>query len=132
MTTPSQTAASPATEPAPSPFALFQSWQAEMQRALLQTSRTFEVLNAQQPAKVGQTPRDVVWKRGTAQLYHYRRTTDTVYPLPLLMVHSLVAKPYILDLIPGNSFVEFLVNQGFDIYLIDWGTPRPEDKNLLL
>jgi len=27
---------------------------------------------------------------------------------------------------------EFLPNQGFDVYLVDWGTPRPEDRTLTL
>ncbi len=109
-----------------------QQFQAELQRAMLQSMRTLEVLSARDEANVGKTPKDVLWKRGTAQLYRYRRTTADVYPVPLLMVHSLVSKPYILDLIPGNSFIEYLVGQGIDVYLIDWGTPRPEDKSLTL
>jgi len=39
-------------------------------------------------------------------------------------------RPYILDLRPGHSFVEFLVSRGYDVYLLDWGVPGPEDKNL--
>jgi polyhydroxyalkanoate synthase len=39
-------------------------------------------------------------------------------------------RPYILDLRPGHSFVEFMVNQGYDLYFLDWGSPGPEDKNL--
>ncbi len=39
-------------------------------------------------------------------------------------------RPYILDLRPGHSFVEYMVNQGYDLYLLDWGAPGPEDKNL--
>ena len=45
---------------------------------------------------------------------------------------SLVSKSYILDLAPGQSLVEFLVSKGFDVYMIDWGTPRDVDKNLRL
>ncbi len=119
----------PATLPG---FELIRAWQSEMQRAMLQTAKTFDILTSQQGAKVGLTPKDVIWQRGTAKLYRYRATTETVHPVPLLMVHSLISKPYILDLIPGNSFIEYLVGQGFDVYMIDWGTPRAEDKNLRL
>ncbi|MHB8576707.1 MAG: alpha/beta fold hydrolase [Dehalococcoidia bacterium] len=128
-------ASATAAMPAPGIFnggAAFTQMQEELQRSLLQSIRTFEVLTARDEAKVGQTPKDVIWKRGVSALYHYRATTETVHPLPLLMVHSLISKPYILDLIPGNSFIEYLVSQGFDVYLIDWGTPRPEDKELRL
>ncbi len=31
---------------------------------------------------------------------------------------------------PGNSLVEYLVNQGFDVYLLDWGVPGDEDASL--
>jgi polyhydroxyalkanoate synthase len=36
----------------------------------------------------------------------------------------------VLDLRPGHSFVEYMLNQGYDIYLLDWGIPGPEDKDL--
>ena len=47
------------------------------------------------------------------QLYRYR----SGIPLgpPILLVMSLVSKPYVLDLRPGNSFVEALVGAGFDV-----------------
>ena len=44
------------------------------------------------------------------------------------MVYALINKPYILDLTKGGSFIEYLVNRGFDVYLLDWGTPGIEDK----
>lgn len=83
-------------------------------------------------AAVGRTPKDVVWKRNKARLYRYRARRATLNPTPLLLVHSLVSRSYILDLIPGNSFVEYLVEQGFDVYLTDWGIPTAEDRGLRL
>ena len=50
--------------------------------------------------------------------------------MPLLLVFALMNKPYILDLRPGNSFIEYMVKQGYDVYLLDWGAPGPEDKDL--
>jgi polyhydroxyalkanoate synthase len=35
-------------------------------------------------------------------------------------VFSLVSKSYILDLQPGNSFVEHLQSAGLDVFLLDW------------
>ena len=51
-------------------------------------------------------------------------------PVPVLLVYALIDRPFILDLIPGNSFVEYLVEQGFDVYLLDWGIPGDEDHAL--
>ena len=74
----------------------------------------------------------MVHGRGTLRLYHYRARVDEVYRTPILLVMSLISKPYILDLAPGQSLVEFLLDRGFDVYMVDWGTPRPEDKRLRL
>jgi class III poly(R)-hydroxyalkanoic acid synthase PhaC subunit len=47
-----------------------------------------------------------------------------------LLVYALILRPYKLDLIPGNSLVEYLVSEGFDVYLLDWGIPGDKDRNL--
>ena len=59
------------------------------------------------------------------------RSGETRFPVPVLLVYALIDRPFILDLIPGNSFVEYLVQQGFDVYLLDWGVPGEEDRALL-
>ena len=38
-----------------------------------------------------------------------------------MIVHSLVSRSYVLDLYPGNSAIAFLLGQGLDVYLLDWG-----------
>ena len=103
----------------------------EVERTIQRGLKGLEYISTGDPA-VGLTPKDVIHKRGTLQLYHYRAQTDEVYRVPLLLIMSLVSKPYILDLAPGQSFVEYLVQQGFDVYMIDWGVPRSEDKRLKL
>jgi polyhydroxyalkanoate synthase len=83
-------------------------------------------------AQTGQTPKEVVWTKNKAQLYHYAPVTPKQFPVPILLVYALINRPYILDLMPGNSFVEFLVGQGFDVYMLDWGIPGDEDQSLRL
>ncbi len=41
-------------------------------------------------------------------------------------------RPHVLDLRPGHSFVEYMTRHGYDLYLLDWGAPGPEDRNLRL
>lgn len=76
------------------------------------------------------TPKELIYARGTMRLYHYLPQTSEVYRVPVVLVMSLVSKPYIFDLTPGQSFVEYLLRAGFDVYLIDWGTPRSEHRSL--
>jgi polyhydroxyalkanoate synthase len=45
------------------------------------------------------------------------------------LVYALINKPFIFDLVPGRSFVEHMLDQGFDVYLLDWGEPGPEDRH---
>lgn len=83
-------------------------------------------------APIAQTPKRAVWRLNKATLYRYapqvppekRRKT------PLLLVFAIMNRPYVLDLRPGHSFVEYMLRHGHDVYLLDWGIPGPEDKNM--
>ncbi len=83
-------------------------------------------------AAIAQTPKEVVWTLNKAKLYRYIpvQPKERRHPIPLLMAFALMNRPSILDLRPGHSFVEFMVQKGYDVYLLDWGVPGPEDKNL--
>jgi len=81
--------------------------------------------------RVGMTPADVVHRENKWRLLRYRpRKEGLAYRTPILMVPSLINRHYVLDLMPGKSFVEWLVKRGHDIYMIDWGTPEAEDRYL--
>ena len=81
-------------------------------------------------AQTGQSPKEIIWTKNKARLYHYLPTFEPRFPVPILMVYSLINRSYILDLTPGNSLVEYLISLGFDVYLLDWGTPGDEDASL--
>ncbi len=104
----------------------------EATRTVERTRRSIEVLLGRRGPEVGLTPKDVLYSKGTMKLYRYHPQTDDVYRVPIVLVMSLISKPYILDLAPGQSFVEYLLKQGFDVYMIDWGYPRAEDSKLRL
>ncbi len=101
-----------------------------VKRNLDRFRRSADVLLNRDPPVVGATPKDVVYAKGTARLYRYRPVTDEVYRIPIVLVMSLISKPYILDLSPGQSLVEYLLREGFDVFMVDWGVPRPEDNRL--
>jgi poly[(R)-3-hydroxyalkanoate] polymerase subunit PhaC len=79
------------------------------------------------------TPREVVWTRNKTKLYRYRSADSgggERRAVPVLLIYGFVLKPYIFDLVPGNSLVEYLVKEGFDVYLLDFGIPGEEDAGL--
>lgn len=80
---------------------------------------------------VGATPADVVHRENKWRLLRYRaRPEGLAFDTPVLLVPSLINRHYVLDLQPGRSLVEFLVERGHDVFIIDWGTPGPEDRYL--
>lgn len=81
---------------------------------------------------VGMTEKETVWQEGHVKLYRYKSQTPDVAKPPFFMVYALINKPFVLDLQPGNSLIEFLVKNGQDVYLLDWGEPVEEDKYLSL
>lgn len=103
----------------------------EIERTILRQVKGLDYLTSDH-SDAGQTPRREIYRRGTLRLYHYLPQTDEVYRVPVLLLMSLVSKSYIFDLAPGQSLVEYLVREGYDVYLIDWGVPRAEDKHLRL
>ncbi|MEA2211393.1 MAG: poly[(R)-3-hydroxyalkanoate] polymerase subunit PhaC [Solirubrobacteraceae bacterium] len=80
-------------------------------------------------AAIGQTPRDVVWTHRETTLYRYRSNARE-RPIPVLLVFALINRPEIFDLRRGSSFVEFLLADGFDVFLVDWGVPDEEDADM--
>jgi polyhydroxyalkanoate synthase len=98
----------------------------DLERSLLRARNGVRYVRGSSKPKVGATPKDTVWRRGRAQLWRYRGGAVRYGP-PVLIVHSLVSRSYILDLRPSHSAVEFLVNAGFDVFMLDWGVPDELD-----
>ncbi|MGO4711392.1 PHA/PHB synthase family protein [Bradyrhizobium sp. 2TAF24] len=103
--------------------------QQEVQRAIQRSIKGVEYFNSSAPV-LGTTPKDVLASRGTMNLYHYRPLADEIYRVPLLIVMATTNRGYILDMVPGQSLIEFLLKRGFDVYMLDWSAPRPDEKNL--
>lgn len=81
-------------------------------------------------AETGRTPKEVIWTKNKARLYHYEPAREKRFRVPILIIYALINRPYVMDLMPGNSLVEYLSHHGFDVYMLDWGTPGDEDKDL--
>ena len=84
-------------------------------------------------AKVSITPSECVHRENKWRLLRYKASPEgRVYKRPILMVPSLINRHYVLDLAEGKSMVAYLVDQGHDVFIMDWGTPGREDKYLTL
>ena len=110
----------------PNPMDVLDRVRRDVERNALRARNGIRLVAGVSPPGVGQTPKEVVWRHGRCELWRYRNDNVRISP-PLLIVFSLVSRSYILDLAPGNSFVERLLAAGFDVYLLDWGVPDERD-----
>ncbi len=78
------------------------------------------------------TPSKIVCREDKTRLLRYFPKDEATAKIPVLLVPSLINKYYILDLLPTKSYVEFLVGQGFSVYLLDWGVPDETDRGVTL
>ncbi len=83
---------------------------------------------SEEDIQFGLTPKDVIAQEENIALYRYRPLVEQVHPVPMLLSYALVNRPYMVDLQPDRSLVKALLEQGIDVYLIDWGYPRRVDR----
>jgi polyhydroxyalkanoate synthase len=113
--------------PSLAPADLLNRVQRDVERAAQRSRNGLRYAAGTSRPKLGQTPKDVVWSWHKAELWRYRND-DIKVKTPVVIVHSLVSRSYILDLYPGNSAVAFLLKEGLDVFLLDWGVPDEADS----
>ena len=89
-----------------------------------------KVAQAMQRVRVGATPSHIVSREDNVRLLRYEHDVEKRYATPLLFVFALVNRPYILDLRPGKSVVRHFLDQGMDVFNVDWGVPSDGDRHL--
>jgi polyhydroxyalkanoate synthase subunit PhaC len=75
------------------------------------------------------TPGSVIYRDEVFELIQYTPQHGTVYQRPVLMVPPQVNKYYALDLSPGRSLYEYLLQRGFQVYGISWRNPTKEQRD---
>ena len=81
---------------------------------------------------VGTTPSEIIYTEDKMKLIHYIPAVEKPYSVPVLVVYALVNRYYILDLQPDKSVIKKLLDEGFDVYVIDWGYPSGVDRYLTI
>ncbi|MCY4446335.1 MAG: class I poly(R)-hydroxyalkanoic acid synthase [Rhodobacteraceae bacterium] len=65
----------------------------------------------------------VVARNKLFELLQYSPKTETVKELPLLVIPPWINKYYVLDLRHDNSFINYMVEQGFTVFVVSWNNP---------
>ncbi|OUD15757.1 alpha/beta hydrolase [Thioflexithrix psekupsensis] len=100
----------------------------------LQTDLSYKTIRMvdETPFKVGEniatTRGQVVYRNELFELLQYAPKTETVHHIPLLFVPPWINKFYVLDL-GKRSLVQYLLEQGYTVFMISWRNPPPEMGN---
>ena len=105
----------------PSPQRIrFQKRYRNLKRRLL--DRKSLILSEQLPYQIVST-----FNKASVRYYASQQNTKRI---PLVLVSPLAAKLAIYDLFPYRSLVRYLSDEGFDVYLVDWGQLDRTDSHL--
>ncbi len=103
----------------------------EIETAALRARNGIQYLTLDKSEGLQPTPRTLVASRDKVKLWRYA-SENKRYEEPVLVFLGLVSRSYVLDLLPGKSYVNSLCEAGFDVYLLDWGQPdAAESENTL-
>lgn len=101
---------------------------------LIDFSRKFAqgipALQAAAGVEVGCSAKEAVFRTDRITLYRYKPIARPAGVTPVLISYALVNRPYMMDLQHDRSLIRRLLEQGLDIYLIDWGYPDGADRFL--
>jgi polyhydroxyalkanoate synthase len=93
-------------------------------------AKGYETLQNIKTVDVAVTPKELVWQRDKVKLYHYTRETPAKCKIPVLVSFAMLNRHDVLDLQPDRSLMKKLLEEGLDIYIMDWGYPTQADKYL--
>jgi len=100
----------------------------EMANLSRNLNKSYEALNKITDVEIAATPKTAVYNEDKLTLYRYDRSTPATFKTPVLIVYALVNTYKMLDLQPDRSYIKNLLDNGLDVYLIDWGFPTRGDR----
>ncbi len=104
----------------------------DAEKARTRAEKASEVLLGPLETEIATTPYDVVYEEDRVKLKHYKPATKIQLKRPLLLVYALINRETMLDLQPGKSVVQNFLQEGIDLYMIDWGYPTRKDRYLTI
>ncbi|MFV0535393.1 MAG: alpha/beta fold hydrolase [Cumulibacter sp.] len=106
---------------------VFSALRQELTTASRRARNTVTYLRTERSEGLNPTPRVLVGSREKVKLWKYP-SKNKRYREPIVVFLGLVSRSYVLDLMPGKSFVGQLGDAGYDVYVVDWGQPDQQES----
>ncbi len=104
----------------------------DTEKAQIRSHKASEMLLSDLNTDLATTPCEVVHQEDRVKLKYYQPPQKNKYKTPLLIVYALINRETMLDLQPDRSVVQTLLDNGVEIYMIDWGYPTRKDRFLTI
>lgn len=78
---------------------------------------------------LGTSEGQVIYREDILELIQYKPKTEKVFKRPVFIIPPQINKFYIWDLAPGRSAVEFLLEQGHQVFIVSWRNPGEEHSD---
>jgi polyhydroxyalkanoate synthase subunit PhaC len=104
----------------------------DTEKAQARFRKASDVLLGPLDTAIATTPCEVVYEEDRVKLKHYLPVRETELKTPLLVVYALINRETMLDLQPGRSVVRSFLENGIDLYMVDWGYPTRKDRFLTI
>ena len=104
----------------------------EMTKTSEKLVKGYELLSKMDEVEIATTPKELVWQKDLVKLYHYKRETPATCKIPVLVSFAIMNRHDVLDLQPDRSLIKKLLEEGLDIYIMDWGYPQRQHRYLTM
>ena len=95
-------------------------------------AKGYETLQHIDKVEIGTTPKELVWQSDKIKMFHYVRETPAKCATPVLVSFAMLNRHDVLDLQPDRSLMKKLLDEGLDIYIMDWGYHNKSDRYLTM
>ncbi len=95
-------------------------------------AKGYQTLQELGDVEVGASPKELVWSCDKIKMYHYLRDTPAKCATPVLVSFAMLNRHDVLDLQPDRSLMKKLIDEGLDIYIMDWGYHNKSDRYITM
>ncbi|TAE82944.1 MAG: class I poly(R)-hydroxyalkanoic acid synthase [Alphaproteobacteria bacterium] len=79
---------------------------------------------------IAATPGHVIFQNHLMQILHYTPRTEHVRPTPMLLIPAWINKFYIFDMQEKNSLVRWMLDEGYQVFVVSWVNPEAQHRDI--